>query len=146
MFGGPQTGWRQIAVTAPRTEVEFAHHRQWLVEERYPKAEVSRGVLDTLSTPKPASLSEAFAPQEARRRATTVEFHSPPQHGRWLNRAEIAWRILARQGVARRSPDEAPRTQSTRIKPGAPRSEPPVSGASRSVRHDANGITFTPHL
>jgi DDE superfamily endonuclease len=52
----PQTGWRQIGVTAHRTKVDFAHQMKWLVDERYPRAEVIRVVLDNLTTPKPASL------------------------------------------------------------------------------------------
>jgi hypothetical protein len=102
----PQAGWRHIAVTARRTKVDFAHQMQWLVEERYPEAEKIRVVLDNLNTHKPASLYEAFAPEEARRLAKKLEFHYTPKHGSWLNMAEIELSILARQCLARRIPDE----------------------------------------
>ena len=108
LFCEPQTGWRHIAVTAQRTKVDFAHQMQWLVDERYPKAEVIRVVLDNLNTHKPASLYDAFAPREARRLAKKLEFHSTPKHGRWLNRAASELRIRAGQGLGRRTPDEAP--------------------------------------
>jgi hypothetical protein len=102
----PQAGWRHIAVTAHRTKVDFAHQMQWLVEERYPEAAVIRVVLDNLNTHKPASLYEAFAPEEARRLVKKLEFHYTPKHGSWLNRAEIELSILARQCLARRIPNE----------------------------------------
>jgi len=106
VFCEPQTGWRHIAVTAHRTKVDFAHQMQWLVDERYPEADVIRVVLDHLNTHKAASLYEAFAPEEARRLAKKLEFHYPPKHGSWLNMAEIELSILARQCLDRRIPDE----------------------------------------
>jgi hypothetical protein len=109
LFWEPQTGWRHIAVTAHRTKVDFAHQRQWLVDERYPQAEGMRVVLDKLNTHNPASLYEALAPQEARRLAKKLAFHYTPTHGSRLNRAEIECSILARQCLARRLPDEATR-------------------------------------
>jgi len=107
LFCEPQTGWRHIAVTVQRTKVDFAHQMQCLVDERYPEAEVIRVVLDNLNTHKSASLYEAVAPAEARRLAKKLEFHYTPQHGSWLNMAEIEFSILARQCLDRRIPDEA---------------------------------------
>jgi hypothetical protein len=34
LFVEPQAGWRQLHVIAHRTQLDFAHQRQWLVEER----------------------------------------------------------------------------------------------------------------
>jgi hypothetical protein len=110
----PQAGWRQMTVTEHRTKVDFAHQMQWLVEERYPEAEKIRVVLDNLNTHKPASLYEAFAPEEARRIAKKLEFHYTPKHGSWLNMAEIELSLLARQCLARRIPDEATLRQEVR--------------------------------
>jgi hypothetical protein len=107
LFCEPQAGWRQITVTAQRTKVDCAHQMQWLVDERYPEAEVIRVVLDNLNTHKPASLYEAFAPAEARRLAKKLESHYTPKHGSWLNMAEIELSVLARQCLDRRIPDEA---------------------------------------
>jgi hypothetical protein len=67
MFCELQAGWRHIAVTEHRTMQDFAHQMRWLVDERYPEAEMIRVVLDNLNTHKPASLYETFEPAEARR-------------------------------------------------------------------------------
>jgi hypothetical protein len=56
MFMEPQAGWRHIAVTERRTRQDFAHQMQWLVDARYPEAEMIRVVMDNLNTHKPASL------------------------------------------------------------------------------------------
>ena len=111
MFCEPQAGWRHIAVTAQRTMLDFAEQMRWLVDERYPDAQVIRVVLDNLNTHKPASLYEAFAPAEARRILKKLEFHYTPKHGSWLNMAEIALSILQRQCLARRIPDEVTLTR-----------------------------------
>jgi hypothetical protein len=102
----PQVGWRHLNVTEQRTMLDFAPQMKWLVEERYPEAEKIRVVLDNLNTHKPASLYEAFAPAEARRILTKLEFHYTPKHGNWLNMAEIELSVLQRQCLDRRIPDE----------------------------------------
>ena len=102
----PQVGWRHFAITARRTKVDFAEQMRWLVDERYPEAEVVRVVLDQLNTHKVASLYEAFEPAEARRIAKKLEFHYTPKHGSWLNMAEIELSILQRQCLDRRIGDE----------------------------------------
>lgn len=106
MICEPQAGWRHIAITQRRTKVDFAHQMKWLVDERYPEAEIIRIVLDNLNTHKIASLYEAFEPGEARRIARKLEFHPTPKHGSWLNMAEIEFSILDRQCLDRRIGDE----------------------------------------
>ncbi len=106
MFCEPQVGWRHIAVTAQRTMQDFAQQMKWLVDERYPEAEVIRVVMDNLNTHKAASLYETFAPAEARRLLKQLEFHFTPKHGSWLNMAEIELSVLTRQCLDRRVPDE----------------------------------------
>lgn len=64
-----------MTVPAQRTMQDFAHQMRGLGDDRYPEAERSRGVLDTLNTHKPASLYETFAPEEARCRLKQLEFH-----------------------------------------------------------------------
>lgn len=107
LFTEPQAGWRHVTVTQRRTMPDFAHQMRWLVDERYPEAEVIRVVLDNLNTHKAASLYEAFAPEEARRLIKKLEFHYTPKHGSWLNMAEIELSVLQRQCLDRRIPDEA---------------------------------------
>jgi hypothetical protein len=103
----PQVGWRHIAVTERRTMQDFAQQMKWLVDEKYPEAEVIRIVMDNLNTHKPASLYETFAPEEARRILKRLEFHYTPKHGSWLNMAEIELSVLSRQCLDRRIADEA---------------------------------------
>ena len=107
----PQAGWRHVVVTERRTKQDFAHQMQWLVDERYPDAEVIRVVLDNLNTHRPASLYETFPPAEARRMRKKLEFHYTPKHGSWLNMAEIELSVLQRQCLDRRLPDLATLTQ-----------------------------------
>lgn len=102
----PQAGWRHVEVTERRTKLDFAHQMKWLVD-RYPEAEVIELTLDNLNTHKPASLYEAFAPEEARRILRKINFHYTPRHGSWLNMAEIELSILQRQCLDRRLPDES---------------------------------------
>jgi hypothetical protein len=102
LFSEPQAGWRHVAVTEQRTMQDFAHQMKWLVDERYPDAEVIRVVLDNLNTHKPASLYETFPPAEAHRLRQRLEFHYTPKHGSWLNMAELELSVFARQCLQRR--------------------------------------------
>ncbi|MCS4039516.1 transposase [Salinibacter ruber] len=52
-----------------------------------------------------SSLYEAFEPAEARRLAERLEIHYTPEHGSWLNIAEIEQSVMARQALSRRIPD-----------------------------------------
>ena len=107
LFCEPQAGWRHVAVTAQRTMEDFAHQLKWLVDERYPHAEMIRVVLDNLNTHKPGSLYETFPPAEAHRVRQKLEFHYTPKHGSWLNMAEIELSVFARQCLQRRIATEA---------------------------------------
>jgi DDE superfamily endonuclease len=98
----PLRGWRHVAVTARRTKVDWAHFIRELVDVHYPDAERLVLVLDNLNTHAPASLYEAFAPAEARRLLERREIHHTPKHGSWLNMAEIALSVLARQCLDQR--------------------------------------------
>ena len=52
--------------------------------------------MDQLNTHSPASLYQAFAPEEAKRVADRLEIHHTPKHGSWLNMAEIELSALGR--------------------------------------------------
>jgi hypothetical protein len=56
-----------------------------LLEGRYREAERVVLVMDQLNTHSPASLYEAFPPDEAKRLADRLEIHHTPKHGSWLN-------------------------------------------------------------
>ena len=102
MFCEPKGGWRHVEVTGRRTAVDFAEQMKWLVDEAYPDATVIRLVLDNLNTHQLGSLYEAFEPSEARRIAKRLELHHTPNHGSWLNMAEIEFSVFSRQCLNRR--------------------------------------------
>ena len=74
MMFAPLEAWRQVKVTNRRTKLDWAHCIKDLVDVHYPAAETITIVQDNLNTHKPASLYEAFAPQEARRLLDKLEF------------------------------------------------------------------------
>jgi hypothetical protein len=104
MFTEPLRGWRWAPVTERRTRIDWAQKVRELVDVRYPNALAIRLVMDNLNTHSPASLYEAFAPEEARRLAEKIEIHYTPKHGSWLNIAEIELKALTVQCLDRRIP------------------------------------------
>lgn len=63
-------------------------------------------VCDNLNTHSPACLYEAFQPAEAHRIANKLEWHYTPEHGSWLNIAEVELSVLSRQCLNRRMPHQ----------------------------------------
>lgn len=102
----PLRGWRKVRVTQRRTAVDMAEQLRQLVDEDYPQAERVVLVTDNLNTHTLACLYERFAPAEAHRIARKLEWHYTPEHGSWLNMAELELSVLARQCLNRRIPDE----------------------------------------
>ena len=103
----PLRGWRRVAVTQDRTGGSFAHQLKQLVDEDFPHAERVVLVTDNLNIHGVWSLYEVFPPQEAKRIADKLEWHYTPEHGSWLNMAELELSVLARQCLDRRIPDVA---------------------------------------
>jgi DDE superfamily endonuclease len=102
MISEPVLGWRAVQVTDRRTAKDFAEVLRWLVDDVHSEAEKVVLVTDNLNTHKPASLYEAFPPQQARRIAERIEWHYTPKHGSWLDMAEIELSVLSRQCLDRR--------------------------------------------
>jgi hypothetical protein len=98
----PLVGQRRVAVTAQRTMLDFAELLRQLADETYATAEVIVLVCDNLNTHGPHALYEQFEPAEARRLAERFEWHYTPEHGSWLNVAEIELSVLERQCLRRR--------------------------------------------
>ncbi|MCY4300674.1 MAG: transposase, partial [Aestuariivita sp.] len=71
-------------------------------------------VMDNLNTHKLSTLSDTFAPAEAKRIADRFAIHYTPKHGSWLNIAEIEINVLSRQCLARRIPDRETLTREVR--------------------------------
>src|ERR687898_1936710 len=101
----PLGGWREVAVTDRRRRDAWAHFVRDVVDGRYREADKVVLVMDQLNTHSPASLYEAFAPEEAKRLTDRLEIHHTPKHGSWLNMAEIELSALGRQCLDRRIAD-----------------------------------------
>jgi len=104
MFSAPLLGWRRVAVTERRTQLDWAGQIKRLVDEDFPEAERIVLVMDNLNTHSPASLYEAFEPAEAKRIWDKLEIHHTPKHGSWLNMAEIELSVLNGHGLPERVP------------------------------------------
>ena len=102
----PLKGRRGANVTDRRTSIDFAEQLRLLVDIEYSYAEKVVLVLDNLNTHSAAALYERFKPAEAHRIAQKIEWHYTPEHGSWLNIAEIELSALTRQCLNRRIPDK----------------------------------------
>jgi transposase len=107
MFVDANRPWRHAKVTDQRTCVDFAECMRDLVDLHYPDAERIRVVLDNLSAHSAGAIYQAFAPEQARRILSRLEFHFTPKHASWLNMVEIEIGVMVRQCLDRRIPDKA---------------------------------------
>ena len=97
--------------TDRRTAGESAPSLQELSDTHVPDTARIVRVQDHRNPHVTASLSEACAPQEARRLVERCAWHATPQHGSSLPRAASEWAPLARPCLDRRLPDHAPRAR-----------------------------------
>lgn len=98
----PLAGWRSVRVTQRHTSIDFAEELRFLVDVVYHEAEQIVLVTDNLNIHHAACLYEAFPPDQAYRIAQKIEWHYTPEHGSWLNMAEIELSVLHRQCLDRR--------------------------------------------
>ena len=84
-----------------------------VLDEHYPEASTVVLVMDNLNTHGLSSLYEAFAPAKARQLAKRLEIHYTPEHGSWLNMAEIEQSVSAKQVLSRRIPTREAMEQRT---------------------------------
>jgi DDE superfamily endonuclease len=103
----PLVGKRRVRMTEQRTGADFAQLLRVMVDEWYPAPDVEVVVLvtDNLNTHGPWVLYECFSPEEARRISERIEWHYTPEHGSWLNMAEIELSALGQQCLDRRIPN-----------------------------------------
>ena len=106
MIFEPLVGNRYIEITDQRRREDWARVMQKVSDELYPQAEKIVVVMDNLNTHTPAAFYQVFEPKEARRLVERFEFHYTPNHGSWLNMAEIELSALVRQCLDRRIPDK----------------------------------------
>lgn len=98
----PLGGRRHVKITERRTQEDWAHFIQEMLDERYPQAEKVILVMDNLNTHTTASFYQTFPPEKARRLSERLEIHYTPKHGSWLDIAEIELSVLIRQCLSSR--------------------------------------------
>ena len=101
----PLRGWRRVAITEQRTAQDFAGQLRQLVDEDFPDANKIILVTDNLNTHTMWSLYQTFPAEQARRILDKIEWHYTPEHGSWLNMAEIELSVIQQQCLDRRIPD-----------------------------------------
>jgi len=102
MFTEPLAGWREVAVRATRTKLDWATAMARLLGSRYAHCEKVILVCDNLNTHTKGAFYEALDPDGARQLVRRLEFCYTPKHGSWLNIAENELSSLTRQCVAGR--------------------------------------------
>ena len=85
--------------------MDYVHVLKELSDVHFAQAKKIVPVQDNLNTHTPASLYEAFQPEEARRLVERFEWHYTPKHGSWLDMAESELAVLPGQCLDRRIPD-----------------------------------------
>lgn len=101
----PQKGHYIAQVTERRTAADFARFMKRVAED-YEQAEKIILVMDNLNTHGLKSLTGLFGEEEGLCLWERFEVHYTPKHGSWLNQAEIAINLYARQCLGRsRIPD-----------------------------------------
>ena len=103
----PLAGKRYVEVFAQRRKQEFVQFMRYLAEEVYPDAALITIVMDNLNTHDKASFYEYLPVEEASRLSDRFEFVFTPEHGSWLNVAEIELSVLQGQCLNRRMDDQA---------------------------------------
>lgn len=98
----PLTGHQVLKVTSTRKKEDWANFMRSLIDGDYKDAKKIIVVMDNLNTHGVASFYKAFPAAEARRLTQKLEIHYTPKHGSWLNVAEIALSIVARQCLSAR--------------------------------------------
>jgi len=101
---------RAVMVRDQRTKTDWAACMKQLLDRHYPDVEqvvLVVLVMDNLNTHCVSSFYEAFAPAEARRLTQRLEIHYTPEHGSWLNMAEIENSAMARQCLSHATPSHA---------------------------------------
>lgn len=92
----PFAGKYNVEVTENRTGEKFAHFLKNL-SEKYESAKKITLIMDNLNIHRKSSLEKSFGQKEADRIWEKFEVHYTPKHASWLNQAEIAIGMYARQ-------------------------------------------------
>lgn len=96
LFTEPLKGWRAADAHEHRARADWASHIEQLLKVEYPAAEKIVLVMDNLNTHGISSLYDSFPPRKAFQLSQRLEIHYTPNHGSWLNIAEIELYALGR--------------------------------------------------
>jgi transposase len=105
LWNEPLTGRCGLNAEETSDSFSFAKIIKEIVDLHYPQARKIVLVTDNASYHTFAALYKAFPPEEAFRLVQKIEWHYTPEHGSWLNMAEIELSVLHRQCLDRRIPD-----------------------------------------
>lgn len=97
----PLRGNRMVEITERKTKTDWAKFIKRISDEMYPKAKKIRLVMDNFKTHTASSFYETFEPEEAKQLRDRFEFIYTPNHGCWLNMAEIELHVLNGQCLNR---------------------------------------------
>jgi hypothetical protein len=100
----PLAGKRVVEITERKAKTDWAFFLQ-RISDHYDQAERITLVMDNLSTHSPGAFYETFAPTIAKALRDRFDFVYTPEHGSWLNMAEIELNVLIRQCLNRRIGD-----------------------------------------
>jgi len=92
----PKRGVYSVKITDQRKSEDFAEQIKEIAES-YPDVPKIDLVMDNLNTHSIKSLIKRFGETEAENIWNRFEVHYTPKHGSWLNQAEIAINMFARQ-------------------------------------------------
>ena len=96
------SGQRQLQVTATKTKADYARFMDWVVATHYPDVSTIELVQDNYRTHTYGAFYEHLPVERARQLRHQLHFHFTPNHGSWLNMAEIEFSALSRQCLNRR--------------------------------------------
>lgn len=96
LWNEPLTGRCGLRVEETADSLSFAAVLKELVDVQFPDAKKIVLVTDNASYHSPAALYKAFPPAEAFPIVQKIEWHYTPEHGSWLNMAEIELSVLQR--------------------------------------------------
>ena len=97
----PLAGQRYVKITERKTKMDWAYFLEE-ISALYADAEKITLVMDNYKTHSPGALYEAFEPEKAKWLWDRFEFVFTPNHGSWLNMAEIELNVLNGQCLNRR--------------------------------------------
>jgi hypothetical protein len=103
----PKAGWHLVRATPDRTGPEFAKVIRAIVGH-YPAADTIHLVMDNLSTHSRKSLTDHYGEEIGGDLWGRLTVHYTPKHASWLNQAEIAIGLLARECLGRRRIPDLP--------------------------------------